>query len=167
MKTIVEVKEGVWSSFVTILFLLGLCAFLIWCRMALGKPPVWVLVFACGVWLFGCWILVDAMIHPKSARLSIEGDHLVWIVRALEGGEKEVVRAGVPLSSIRMLEIVLPKMGGERNARNYSIADLFVTDATGNRHQLPTELFPGVYQEKIAEALKEVCPGIEVRERMA
>jgi hypothetical protein len=66
-----------------------------------------------------------------------------------------------------LLEIVLPRMSGEPNARNYSIADLFVTDATGNRHQLPTELFPGVYQKKISDTLKEVCPGIEVRERVA
>jgi hypothetical protein len=28
-------------------------------------------------------------------------------------------------------------------------------------------LFPGVYQKQIAETLKEVCPGIEVRERTA
>jgi len=167
MKTIVDVKEGVWSSFVTILFLLGLCGVLVWCHMALGKPPLVVVVLGCGVWLFGCWILIDAMIHPKSARLAIAGDQLVWIIRALEGGQKEVIRAGLPLNSIRMLEIVLPRMSGEPNARNYSIADLFVTDSTGNRHQLPTELYPGVYQKQIAETLKEVCPGIEVRERTA
>jgi hypothetical protein len=164
-EVIVQVKDGVVSNALCLLFLLSLCAFLIFWMATHNDMGLRVFgSIICLAWLFVAHVCLRNMLNPKSAVLTFRGDQLVWIVRAKESAQ--CVEAGIPLRSIETLEFVLPATKYQNNARLYSLSELFIVDCHGNRVLLPQELFPGVYREKITKAIRERRPAVHVVERI-
>lgn len=89
----------------------------------------------------------------------------MWSVRGKESGE--TTEGKVALRAIERLEIVLPRQKFKMNARDYSIAEVFVVDVHGHRSQLPVELWPGVHHSRISTVLKTEIPNLQVVERLA
>lgn len=171
MKPIIHVKEGLLGTVLVFPFILALFGFTVWCHFHLGRPNGLQTVFMCGLWLATLYFPIDALLHPKSAELLIEGNQLIWSVRAGEGADKAVTRDAVPLHWIATLEIVFPiKHSGDaiiatEISRDYSEAQLSVVGKTGERKTLPAELWPGVYYQKIVSALRERIPDLRVVEK--
>lgn len=152
------------SNALAILFALCLCAFVIWWGINRDHWLFLIGIPFCLAHLFVCGVFIRNMRRPKSAILAIDDSCLTWIVRRKES--EGVKRESIPLKSIRSLELVLPKFKDEINARNYSIAQIFLVDIHGNHYRIPEELWPGVYHKQIIAAIKQEIPGIEVSERI-
>jgi hypothetical protein len=172
MKPIVQVKEGRLGSVLVFPFILCLCGFAVWCHFHFGRPTNIETTFICAVWLAFLYFPIDAILHPKSGELLIDGDDLVWIVRAGEGVDKAVTRDSIPLGGIATVEIIFPlKHSGDAIvetgvSRDYSGAQLFLISKSGERKSLPVELWPGVYFKHIVGALRERIPSLRVVEKI-
>ena len=164
MKIIIQIKEGWVSNIIVILFILILSGFLIWFGITHDHLVLYISPIFCGAWLFICYTSVQNIRHPKQSSLVIVGDCLVWTVRAIESGVSQ--EGKVALKSIVAVEFILPKMRYEKGARNYPLARAVIVERNGRRHELPSELWPGVYQKQITTSLKESIPGIQVSERI-
>src|ERR1700722_16723008 len=126
MKIIMCVKEGMLANIMSILISFFPCGLALWWGIYRNKFLLTFVALAFPAWLIWCFAVIRDMRNPKSATLAIDGDHLTWIVRKVESGEEE--KGAIPLKSIRSLEFVLPVMKYEVNAKNYSLAELFLVD---------------------------------------
>lgn len=161
MKPIIHLKEGLLGNVATILFLLGLSAFVLWLDERLnGKVQMftWVLVAA---WVLVCYFPYRNIRNPKSRSLLIEGDRLVWRVRDAEGVSAREEQ--IPLRTIRRLQFVIPADGDTPGSHLAQCAELYFVTTQGRRH-LPFDFFPGVYRERIIAAIREHLPDVQVED---
>lgn len=163
MQTVVHIKDGIWSNLACIGFMLGLSALTAWLDYrSHGEVSIFAWLM-CAIWLLFCYIPIDAIRKPKSRLLAIDGDFLVWRIRTKES---ETVREErLPLRSIRALEFVLPQSALSSNSRLESFAELFFITTHGQRRELPSDFFPGVYRKKIIAAIQQHVPNVEVLEK--
>jgi hypothetical protein len=165
MQTIVHRKDGLWSNIAAIVFMLCLAGFAIWIdHRQHGSVSFFVWVI-CAAWLLFCYIPIDSIRKPKSWLLAIDGDFLVWRVRSKESGAAQERR--IPLKSLRTLKFVMPQSALSNNSRLGGWEDLVFIDMHGNRYELPSEFFAGVYRKKIVSMIRERLPNIEVQETRA
>jgi hypothetical protein len=164
VKVIVCVKDGIVGNALAILLLAGLSGFTIWWGISHDHVVLFIAPVFCVPWLYVCYVAIRNIRSPKSSTLAIDGDQLTWTLRTVESAAGQ--QNSIPLHSIDSLEFVLPVKRYMNGERDYSLAELFIVDVHGNRHQLPVELFPGVYRKKIISAIEHEKPGVRVVERM-
>jgi hypothetical protein len=166
MKVILDVKDGRTGNVLGILSAWAWAGGMVW--LAVYRDDGMLLYFFAPLCCVASLVVSHGWFqnirHPKSGVLAIDGDRLVWMMRQKEEGE--VQKLSLPLRSITGLEVVLPRMDGEPNTRNYVLAELFLRDIHGNRHRLPAALHPAVYRKKIIAALQEAIPALKVSERI-
>lgn len=164
MQTIVHIKDGLWVNLTTIAFLFALTAFSVWFdhRSNGAVSPI--------TWFFGlvmllcCYFPITSIREPKSCQLGIDGEFLVWRIRA--EGSKAVQEERFPLNSIRALEFIIPQEAGSSSSRLDSCAQLFFVTVHRNRHELPSDFFPGVHRNQIVAAIQQHVPGVQVVEKL-
>ena len=165
MRTIVHIKDRLWSNLACIAFCLGLAAFAVWGDHRVhGKVSIFVWIFA-GLFVLFCWIPIDAIRRPKSRLLAFDGSYLLW--RIDNGKTREVIlEKRLPLDSIRALKWVVPKPADCRHGQDYANARLFFITAERSTHTLPDEFFPASHRRKIEAALKQELPTLTIVEKL-
>lgn len=161
MKPIIEIKDGLFGNFATIVFMLALAALAVWLdRRSHGQVSIVVWTVAAVFTVF-CYIPIDSIRHPKSRTLFIDDDCLVWRIRDKEGEATREER--LPLRQIRELRFVIPG-DATRRASLLSSAELYFITAQGTEHELPLDFYPGVYRDRIVAAIRERVPGVHIEE---
>lgn len=164
MRVILHVKDGSLSNWLALLLLLGLTAFSLW--WACTHDPL-LIVFGSVLglcWLYVSWILLKKILRRRSWVMGIENKDLVWLFASRNAND--VTKRSIPLQSLRVLEIVFPNVRWEAGVRDYVLAEVFLIDVHGNRHQIPRELLPGIFFKKISSCLQVEVPALRIMERM-
>ena len=165
MRTIVHIRDRLWSNLASIAFCLGLAASAVWLDHRFrGEVSIFIWIFA-GLLVLFCWIPIDAIRRPRSRLLAFDGSWLLW--RICDGKTREILlEKRLPLVSIRTLKWVVPRPEDCRHGQDHSNAQLFFVTAEGGTHRLPDEFFPAPHRRKIEAALKQEIPSLTIVEKL-
>jgi len=162
MQELIKIRDGLISNLLVIAFLLALSAFafsfVLRDRNATGYIMV---LFGIG-WLLSCYFPLHSILKPKACHMFIDAKQLSWVV-ADDDEQKQETR--IPLNSIKELELVFPVVTGSIHSKRQHLAQVFVVTKQGISHEVPSDLYPGVYWNRIVNGIKLHVPNVLISER--